>query len=233
MRPDPTDPTIAALVEAALPHVAFEGWSPAAFRAAVESAGIAPEVARAACPRGAVDLAVAYHLKGDRDMEARLKDDPAMTEMKVREKIAHAIMVRLDVIPDKEAVRRGVALFALPHMAAEGARLTWGTADAIWRAVGDTSDDLNWYTKRAILSGVWSATVIYWLGDDSWEGQGTRAFVERRIEDVMRFEKLKAQVRGSKLLRPFAAPLERFASAVKAPSARDRSDLPGRWHPQD
>ena len=71
----------------------------------------------------------------------------------------------------------------LPHMAPEGARLIWGTADRIWTALGDTSDDVNWYTKRATLSGVYAAVVLYWLGDDSTDGQATRAFIDRRISD--------------------------------------------------
>ena len=108
---------------------------------------------------------------------------------------------------DREVVRRAVALFALPHLAPEGARALWNTADAIWTALGDTSEDYNWYTKRATLSGVYSSTVLFWLGDDSAGHQATWEFLDRRIEDVMQFEKLKAGVEKNPLLKPvFAVP---------------------------
>ena len=97
-------------------------------------------------------------------------------------------------------MRRGMTLFALPHHAAEGAALIWGTADRIWTTLGDSSRDVNWYTKRATLSGVYSSTLLYWLGDHSADHADTRAFLDRRIEDVMRFEKLKAGLRDNALL---------------------------------
>ena len=115
-------------------------------------------------------------------------------------------------------------LFALPQPAAEGAQLSWCTADAIWAALGDTAEDVNWYTKRATLSGVYSSTVLYWLGDDSLDDQATWAFLERRIEDVMRIEKAKAKMRESRLLKPFLAGPAWLASQIKAPKS---ADLPG------
>ncbi len=216
------------LLDAILPHVAFDGWSETAFVAATHDAGIDPGEARRHCRRGAADLAIAFHERGDAWMLERLTAEP-MNDLKIREKIARAIRVRLDVIEDKEAVRRGAALFALPHMAGEGARLVWNTADAIWDAIGDPSDDLNWYTKRAILSGVWSATLLYWLGDVSPDHEATDAFVDRRIANVMQFEKMKAQANQNRLLRPLTEPLGRLAAMVKAPSKMPRVDLPGSW----
>ena len=97
--------------------------------------------------------------------------------MRFRDKVAHAVRLRLDAVTDKEAVRRGSALFALPHMAPIGSKLIWGTADAIWTALGDTSDDVNYYTKRATLSAVYGAVVLFWLGDDTDEGQATTDFI--------------------------------------------------------
>ncbi len=96
-------------------------------------------------------------------------------------------------------MRRGTTLFALPQHAADGARAIWGTADAIWTALGDTSRDLNWYTKRATLSGVYASTVLYWLGDDSTGHQATWEFLDRRIDDVMQIEKAKAAFRENPL----------------------------------
>ena len=216
------------LLDAALPHVAFDGWSAATFDAAVADADIDPAAAKAACPRGAVDLAIAYHQRGDAAMVAALKAAD-LSDMRFRDKVAHAVRLRLQVIDDKEAVRRGTTLFALPHMAADGAKLIWGTADAIWNALGDTSRDVNWYTKRMTLSGVYSSVVLYWLGDDSLNQQATDAFIGRRIDNVMQFEKFKAQVKASPLLKPLASTFERMAAAVKAPTASADPDLPGVW----
>ncbi len=222
------DPEKRRLLDACLGHVAFEGWSETAFAAAVAETGMTPAQARTLCPRGAVDLAVAFHAAGDAAMVAAVKAAD-LGAMRYSEKVAFAIRARLDVISDKEAVRRGMALFTLPHMAPEGARLTWGTADAIWRALGDTSEDVNWYTKRVTLSGVWASVVLYWLGDDSLNAQATDDFIARRIADVMRFEKFKAQVNGNAMLRPVTAPLNRLLARVRAPSRMPPGDLPGSW----
>lgn len=224
----PIDPAKDRLLDAMLPHVVFDGWSPAAFKAAVAETEIDPAHARTLCPRGAVDLAVAYHERGDRAMVATLKEAD-LSEMRFRDKVAHAIRLRIRAIDDKEAVRRGTALFALPHMAAEGAKLIWGTADAIWDALGDPSRDGNWYTKRMTLSGVYASVVLYWLGDDSLEGQATDAFIDRRIDDVMQFEKAKAQLRKNPLLKPVTGPLTRMMGAIKAPNRVPQMDLPGIW----
>ncbi|RBI86311.1 COQ9 family protein [Rhodosalinus halophilus] len=213
-----------ALLDAALMHVPFDGWSEAAFRAAVRDTGIDPTLARALFPRGAVDLAVAFHKRGDARMAERL-GRADLLGMRTRERIAFAVRVRLEVAGDKEAVRRGVTLFSLPPYAPEGARLIWETADAIWTALGDTDRDFNFYTKRATLAGVYSSTVLYWLGDDTPDSSATWAFLDRRIEDVMRFEKVKA---NPVIKRVFAGP-EWVLSRMRAPRARDATDMPGRW----
>lgn len=222
-----TDPQLLEVLEAILPHVAFDGWSETAFRAAIDDLGMDRAAARAMLPRGAVDLAVLFHQEGDRAMVAALaKAD--LSEMRFRDKVAHAIRLRLLAVSDKEAVRRGSALFALPHMAPEGSKLIWGTADVIWTALGDTSRDINWYTKRATLSAVYGSVVLYWLGDDSWDGQATDDFIDRRIDNVMQFEKLKAGVNNNPLLKPLTGALGRLTSLIKAPAA-PRDDLPGSW----
>lgn len=231
--PDPApDPARERLLDAILPHVPFDGWSPAAWTAAVADAGLRPDHAATICPRGATDLAVAFHRRGDAAMERAIRSAD-LTGMKFRDKVAFALRARIAAIEDKEAVRRGTALFALPHLAAEGARLIWGTADRIWTALGDRSDDVNWYTKRATLAGVYGATVLYWLGDDSLGAQATDAFIDRRIDDVMRIEKVKATVNGNPLLRPLTGPLNRLFGMVKAPSRGPAPDLPGRWSSPD
>ncbi|MBI1417449.1 MAG: COQ9 family protein [Limimaricola sp.] len=225
------DPAKDALLDAILPHVVFDGWAPRAFDAAVAQVGMDAAHARTLCPRGAVDLAIAYHQRGDAAMLAALhKAD--MSALRYSEKVSRAIRLRLDAIDDKEVVRRGTALFALPHLAADGARLVWGTADLIWDALGDTSDDVNWYSKRAILSAVYASCVLYWLGDQSEGATATDAFIARRIENVMQVEKAKAQARGNRFLGPLVKQAEGLMSRIKAPPRMPPVDLPGIWAPR-
>ena len=213
------------LLDAALSHVAFDGWSDATFKAAAEDAGVSADLARALCPRGALDLAAAYHRRGDRAMEVALASAD-LSAMRFRDRVAHAVRMRL-ANADREVIRRGAALFALPQNAPTGASLVWGTADAIWRALGDTSDDINWYTKRATLSAVYSSTVLFWLGDESEGHEATWEFLDRRIEDVMRFEKFKASVRDNPVLgRMLEGPLKALGRV--RPPAGAPLDLPGR-----
>ena len=218
----------AALLEAALLHVPFDGWSETTFRAATRDVEIDPSLARAICPRGAVDLAIAYHVQGDTLMLDRLKRED-LSDLRFRDKVAMAVRYRLEAVSDKEAVRRGTTLFALPHHAVDGSKLIWGTADKIWDALGDTSDDLNWYTKRLTLSGVYSATVLYWLGDDSADHQATWAFLDRRIDDVMQIEKVKAKVRETPVLGRLAEAPNWLFGRVRPPVRMPDMGMPGSW----
>ncbi|MEL6618061.1 MAG: COQ9 family protein [Pseudomonadota bacterium] len=220
------DDLIDRLLDAALMHVPFDGWSETTFRAAAADAGIDRTMARAVCPRGAMDLALAYHARGDAAMVERIKTEELPERF--RDKVAAAVRFRIEAITDKEAVRRGTTLFALPTHAADGTRAIWGTADAIWTALGDTSEDVNWYTKRATLSGVYGATVLFWLGDDSIDNQATWEFLDRRIDNVMQIEKVKAHVRENKALSALFAGPNWFLGQIKAPS-KARSDMPGSW----
>ncbi|MGX9356422.1 COQ9 family protein [Roseobacteraceae bacterium S113] len=223
--PDPK----ATLLAAALPHVAFDGWTDATFQAAIADCDVSPTVARAVCPRGAVDLAVAFHMAGDRALAARLRTDEMGSDMRFRDRIATAVRWRLEGVSDKEAVRRGTTLFALPSYAADGAKLIWHTADVIWDGLGDTSSDYNWYTKRATLSGVYAATVLFWLGDDSADHGATWAFLDRRIDNVMAIETAKATARKNPVLSRLMQGPEMLLSHIKAPARMPDVDLPGMW----
>ncbi len=218
------------LLDAALMHVPFDGWSEASFAAAIADTGIDRAAARAACPRGAVDLALAYHARGDALMLERLKQADLST-MRFRDRVALAVRYRLEAADDKEAVRRGTTLFSLPVYAADGARAIWNTCDLIWTTLGDTSDDINWYTKRATLSGVYGATVLFWLGDDSLGHQATWDFLDRRIDDVMRLEKFKATVRDNKALSSLLAAPIAVLGKIRAPrKGAPEGGWPGRWN---
>ena len=143
------------LLQAAVMHVPFDGWSQATFDAAIADSGVERTVAQSVCPRGAIDLALHYHAQGDAAMVARLAQTD-LDAMKYSARVAAAVRFRLEAVEDKELVRRGTTLFALPPYAPDGAKLVWGTCDAIWNALGDTATDYNWYTKRATLGGVYS-----------------------------------------------------------------------------
>jgi len=218
-----------ALLDAILAHVPFDGWSRASFNAVVADLGMTGAEAQAVAPRGALDLAIAFHRRGDAAMVEGLKGSK-LDGMKFREKVAAALRLRVDVMAEhREAVRRATALFALPQNATDGAKLVWETSDHVWTALGDTSRDINWYTKRATLSGVWASTVLYWLGDESPGSAETTEFIDRRIEDVMRIEKVKAQVRKNPLTKPFASFAEQMFGRIKAPDMSHVKDLPGRF----
>jgi ubiquinone biosynthesis protein COQ9 len=212
------------LLNAALPHVGFDGWSETTFRAGIAESGLPEALARAVAPRGAVDLAAEYHRRGDRAMAARFAAVDR-SDLRYREKVALLVRLRLEAV-DPEVVRRGMALFSLPNHAPEGVRLVWGTADAIWTALGDTSVDVNWWTKRMILSGVFSATVVFWMGDKSEGSVATWEFLDRRIEDVMRFESFKAKARENPLVaRAMDSPLNPL-KLIRKPVDR-RGSYPG------
>jgi len=216
------------LLEAALPHVPFDGWSETTFQAAITDSGVEPGVSRATCPRGGVSLALAYHEAGDAAMLAAL-EQADLSEMRFRDRIAHAVRLRLEAVEDKELVRRGVILFSLPLYAADGAQAIWGTCDKIWTALGDSSDDINWYTKRMTLSGVYSSTVLYWLGDDSPDHTATWEFLDRRIDDVMQIETVKAQMRNNKLISELMAGPLSVLGRIRAPRPQGPTGMPGRW----
>lgn len=196
----------AKILDAALPNIAFDGWTPRLMRDAAEVAGVSHGEMRLAFPGGILDLVEYFLADGDRRMEEALaKED--LAAMKIRERITLAVRTRIVVdMTWREAMRRAVTLLALPTAGPRGARTLYRTVDAIWRAAGDTSTDFNFYTKRATLAGVFSAVTLYWFSDDSAGYARTWAFLDRRIEDVMRFEKAKAAVKGlgAKLPDPFA-----------------------------
>ena len=181
------------LIDAALNHVVFEGMNDKAVAAGARDLGMPAQMARVLLPRGGADLAAAYHRRGDQELRDWLDRHPP--QGRFRDRILDAVMHRL-ALSDREMARAGAVVLALPQHAALGARLLWETADTVWEGLGDQSDDVNWYSKRATLSAVYGATVLYWLGDETPDMGATRAFLERRIDGVMQFEKLKGRLRA-------------------------------------
>lgn len=208
-----------SLLNAALDHVPFEGMNDRALLAGAADIDMPESLARVHFPQGGAGLAAAYHRRADAQLREWLSEVPP--EGRFRDRIADAVWYRLTLV-QPELVRAGAATLALPGNAPLGTRLVWETADVIWSGLGDSSDDANWYSKRATLSAVIWTTVLFWLGDGSDQQAETRAFLDRRIDGVMRFEKTKASLRKI----PGAASLGDLAFGwIRAP--RQRS-LPGK-----
>ncbi len=215
-----------ALLTAILPNIPFDGWGEQSFAAALEGSKVDPALARLACPRGALDLVMAYHRRGDAEMLARMTPKN-LASLRYSEKVAAGVRFRLEAIDDKDVVRRAMAFFALPAHAAEGIAAIWGTSDLIWKSLGDSSNDLNWYSKRAILSAVYSSTLLFWLGDETECHSATWEFLDRRIANVMQFEKFKGSVRNNPLFNGLMRRPGRLLDKIKAPTDSGRPDLPG------
>ena len=178
-------------------NAVFDGWTKKAIDTAAEQLGIDPVQARLAMPKGQAALIDLYIQEVDRTLEAYFTPK-RMQGMKIREKIRALIWHRLETMgPAREAVRRALAILAMPQNVPLALRISWRTADLMWRLAGDTSTDFNHYTKRVSLGAVYGSTLLAWLDDESEGWADTAAFLDRRIDNVMQFEKFKAEWRGS------------------------------------
>ena len=183
-----------ALLKATLPHVPFDGWTRTAFLVGARDAGIAPALADNAFPGGMTELLEFYHGHADIEMVRALEVHSDLAALKTREKVALAIRLRLEAeAGHREAIRQALSFLALPTNAPLGAKCLYRTVDAIWYAAGDRATDFSFYTKRALLAGVYSATVLYWLNDKSDGFAETWTFLDRRIADVMKIYALRAR----------------------------------------
>jgi len=190
----PPAPKDAVLADA-LPLVPFEGFTERVLQQAASEAGVSRDLLARLFPDGPLSLVEAFSDYADAEMRRQL-GRAKLSDLKVRERIVMAVRTRLAVLrPHKEAARRAAAFLTLPPHAATGLKLLYRTVDEIWRGIGDTSTDFNFYTKRAILAGVYSATLLRWFSDQSDGEEVTEAFLQRRIDEVMRFEKFKAKIR--------------------------------------
>lgn len=214
-----TDTTISPVRETALDlalaigeNAAFDGWTATAVEAAALGEGVDPAVAALAVPGDAVGLIDLYGQGVDKALAEALPAE-TLAAMKIRERIRALVWNRLQIQePAKEAIRRALSILAMPQNAAAAARFSWRSADVMWRMAGDTATDYNHYTKRAILSAVYGSTLLAWLHDDSEGAAETAAFLDRRIDEVMRFEKWKAGLGKSE--RPS---LTRFLGRLRYP----------------
>lgn len=182
-----------ALAPAIADAAAFDGWSEAAVDSAALANQVDPAVARLAFPGGAMDMICAWIETIDQAMAGAFTPE-ALAAMKIRERIRALVQFRLDAVGGREeALKRALATMAMPRNVARALKTGWRSADAMWRLAGDTATDYNHYTKRAILAGIYGATLAAYADDHSEGKADTRAFLERRIDGVMSFEKAKAQ----------------------------------------
>ncbi len=184
------------IVAAMLDHVAFDGWTLRAVRRALTDMGRDPADAPILFPGGAAEMIELWSAMTDRAMltEATAAD---LAAYRTPGRVRAIITIRFDLVrPHKEALRRALALLALPQHARLAAKLTARTVDQIWFAAGDRSADFAWYTKRALLAGVYSSTVLFWLRDGSEDDQDTVAFLDRRLNNVAQIGKLRKRIEG-------------------------------------
>ncbi|PJG48248.1 RpsU-divergently transcribed [Sphingobium sp. LB126] len=190
------DEVRAALAPILPRHAAFDGWRAEAVTMAAEQCGIDSDIAALAFPGGAMDMIDAWFASIDMRMLDALAPEKLAT-LSIRRRIISLIETRLTLLArDREALRRAQAILAMPRHAARAAKLGWRAADGMWRAAGDETTDLNHYSKRLTLAGVYAATLLVFVDDESEDWTETRAFLARRIEGVMRFERAKAQWKG-------------------------------------
>lgn len=221
---DFVDLTLDELKIALAPDIAasaiFDGWNETALIAAAEMAGCDADVARLAfAEHGAGGLPMAMIEAWIASVDQAMAEEwPAerLATLKIRERIRALVAFRLDAVADiDEAVRRALAVMAQPQNAPRALKLGWRSADIMWRLAGDTATDYNHYTKRAILAGIYSATLAVFVNDESEGKADTHAFLERRIDGVMKFEKVKAQFLGKDRELPS---LTRFLGRLRYPA---------------
>ena len=182
-----------ALAPAIADAAVFDGWSDEALVMAADQMGADIDVARLAFKDGALGMVFAWIEAVDLAMAAAFPED-VVAAMKIRERIRALVQFRLDAVTgQEEALRRALAIMAMPQNVARSTKRGWQSADLMWRLAGDTATDYNHYTKRAILASIYGATLAVFVDDTSEDKADTRAFLERRIDGVMQFEKVKAK----------------------------------------
>ena len=192
MDPSPLEQIRDRLALAVGENAVFDGWTSAAVESAAAKLDIEPAQARLAFPRDQAGMVDAYIHGVDREMEKRLPPEN-LNGMKIREKIRALVWTRLEIMgPAREAVRSALSILAMPHNVPLAMTIGWRSADMMWRLAGDTSTDFNHYTKRLTLGAVYASTLIAWLDDDSEAWSDSAEFLDRRIDNVMQFEKWKA-----------------------------------------
>ena len=215
----PADPTLDEIRVALAPllgrHAGFDGWSDAAVHAAADELGVDRDVAMLAFKDKAIDMIDAWIEGVDLELARRLPPEK-LSAMKIRDRITALLATRLEIMaPDRESLRRALAIMAMPQNLTKAAKMGWRSADRMWRLAGDTSSDFNHYTKRMTLSAVYASTISVFVNDVSENFSDSRAFLDRRIDNVMQFEKVKFQAKQRK---EYVPSLSRFIGRLRYPA---------------
>jgi ubiquinone biosynthesis protein COQ9 len=215
----PDDPTLdeirLALAPAIGRNAAFDGWSEAAVESAAEEIGVDPDVAALAVKGDAMTLIDAWIDSIDLELAERLPPEK-LNAMKIRQRITALLATRMEIMaPDREALRRAMAIMAMPQNLPRAAKIGWRSADRMWRLAGDAASDFNHYTKRMTLSAVYGSLLAVFVNDESEDFADSRAFLDRRIDNVMQFEKVKAQ---AKARREYVPSFSRFIGRLRYPA---------------
>jgi ubiquinone biosynthesis protein COQ9 len=219
INPLPADPTLDEVRAALAPIIArnagFDGWSDAAVHAAADEVGVDRDVAKLAFKDNAIDMIDAWIDSIDMELAHRLPAEK-LAAMKIRDRITALLATRLEIMaPDRESLRRAMAIMAMPQNLVRSAKIGWRSADRMWRLAGDTASDFNHYTKRMTLSAVYASTLSVFVNDDSDNFSDARAFLDRRIDNVMQFEKVKFQ---AKQRQEYVPSLSRFIGRLRYPA---------------
>jgi ubiquinone biosynthesis protein COQ9 len=217
--PLPADPTLDEIRAALAPIIArnagFDGWSDAAVHAAADEAGVDHDVTKLAFKDNAIDMIDAWIDSIDMELAHRLPAEK-LAAMKIRDRITALLATRLEIMaPDRESLRRAMVIMAMPQNLVRSAKIGWRSADRMWRLAGDTASDFNHYTKRMTLSAVYASTLSVFVNDDSDNFADARAFLDRRIDNVMQFEKVKFQ---AKQRQEYVPSLSRFIGRLRYPA---------------
>jgi ubiquinone biosynthesis protein COQ9 len=216
LQDDPTlDEIRLALAPAIGRNAAFDGWSDAAVKSAAEEIGVDPDVAALAVKGGAMTLIDAWIESIDLELAERLPPEK-LNAMKIRQRITALLATRMEIMAaDREALRRAMAIMAMPQNLAKATKIGWRSADRMWRLAGDTASDFNHYTKRMTLSAVYGSLLVVFVNDESEDFADSRAFLDRRIDNVMQFEKVKAQ---AKARQEYVPSFSRFIGRLRYPA---------------
>lgn len=179
-----------SIVSAFMNDAVFDGLSVKTLHNSFVHCHIPPEQSVLLFPDGVVDVLAWHSLRAD-EILTHFAQHSDLKSLSIRKRIETLLMHRFEVMAnEREAIRKGLHYLSLPHHVKASTTLLFRTVDTIWRIAGDTSTDMNYYTKRMILSGIYTATLPIWLSDKTPDLEHTRTFLQKRLNDALKLGKL-------------------------------------------
>lgn len=176
----------------ALKAIPFEGYSLTMLENASKKCGYEPKMGELVFKDGMTSLIQYYFETLDEEM---IKNTSKKLTKSITQNVKIAVLERIKILSkNKLVVSKTLAFLGLPHNAIFGTKLLWNTCDKIWHdIVGDKSVDFNYYSKRTLLCGVYSSTVLFWLSDESKGFKDTEEFLDRRLAEVGKIGKFMSK----------------------------------------